>query len=67
MSIWKHLKRGTLYSTLTRTAHFQWSARPDIEKALDGVDLCIYRHIDTGNYYVRPNDEFMDGRFEKVS
>lgn len=63
---WVHKKRGGVYVVLTHDAGFQFSGSQALEMTLDGVRLTVYSSLSTGKYYVRPTDEFLDGRFEKV-
>lgn len=55
----KHIKRGNLYQTI-HLATLQTS-----EPIEDGADVTVYRDED-GNVWVRPDDEFNDGRFESI-
>lgn len=65
-TFWRHKKRGTIYEVVAEGAAFQWSEAPDVEHALEDVDLVIYRDIRSTAHYVRPLHEFCDGRFERV-
>lgn len=57
-SRYRHVRRGSTYilvgSGLAQCA----------EPIADGEFLAIYRCEETGNWWVRPMDEFEDGRFE---
>jgi nucleotide-binding universal stress UspA family protein len=59
--IWRHKKRGTLYAQLG-SANLQSSAGP----VLDNDEVVAYIGLDDGRMWVRPTDEFLDGRFEAV-
>lgn len=59
--IYRHKKRGTLYR-LEEPATLQ-SSHP----ALDMTSLVVYRALSDGTLWVRPKDEFYDGRFEEVT
>lgn len=61
MSRWKHLKRGTEYELLG-VGCLQVGPAP----LRDMEEVAIYRG-DDGHLWVRPSDEFMDGRFALVS
>ena len=61
MTKWKHKKRGTVYEEVGR-AGFQCS---DIE-SLDDNDVMVVYRGDDGRLWVRPEWEFLDGRFERV-
>lgn len=73
---YRHKKRGTIYSVLF-AGYFQSSDlfERDIDdtwlvntyKPLDSVEVIIYQSIDDKKVWVRPKDEFFDGRFEKVT
>ncbi len=58
---YRHLKRDSTYVILGR-ARAQCSTRP----IKDGEMLVLYSAVD-GTMSVRPEDEFLDGRFEKVT
>jgi hypothetical protein len=61
---WRHKKRGTVYEVITDVASLQCSAAPDFEAAFEDDNWTVYRNVDTGAIYVRPTEEFLDGRFE---
>jgi hypothetical protein len=56
----RHLKRGSRYDVLCESANVQ-AARPIME----GDSVAVYR-ADDGTCWVRPVDEFNDGRFVDV-
>ncbi len=58
---WKHKKRGTVYEEIGR-AKLQ-AADPGGLTDMDA--MVVYRGAD-GQLWVRPADEFEDGRVEKV-
>lgn len=60
---WHHVRhkiRGGTYEALA-LATVQ-TARP----ITDNAKLVLYQDHETGDYYVRPPDEFVDGRFERL-
>jgi hypothetical protein len=63
---YRHKKRGTTYEIITHDASMQCSAVPDFEGMFEDDNWTVYRNVDTGAIYVRPTDEFMDGRFERI-
>jgi hypothetical protein len=63
---WRHKKRGTVYEIVTQDASVQCSANPVFEAAFDGEAWTIYRNVKTGAFWVRPTEEFFDGRFERI-
>jgi hypothetical protein len=60
MKKYKHKKRNSVYSILT-IGTFQCS-----DKNLDNTEVVIYRDIKDLKIWVRPKDEFFDGRFEEI-
>jgi hypothetical protein len=66
MPRWRHKKRGTIYEIVTDGAMLQCSAAPDVEKAFENDTWTVYRNIATGAIYIRPTEEFLDGRFEII-
>lgn len=63
---WRHKVRGHVYEILTDTASIQCSAAPDFEAQFENENWTVYRNIATGAVWVRPTEEFIDGRFERV-
>lgn len=70
-TLYRHKKRGTTYrilhSSTFQTSYFKTDKEGN-DLNLDGIDVIVYQ--DLSNPYlvwVRPTDEFFDGRFEKVS
>jgi len=53
---WKHKKTGGIYTLLYDQA--TWEA--------DLNDVVVYRALSDGRIWVRPTEEFFDGRFEMV-
>ena len=64
--IWRHKKRGTTYEIVSDSASMQCSAAPKFEALFADEDWIVYRSTDTAVFYVRPRDEFLDGRFERI-
>lgn len=60
-TIWRHKKRGTTYTILL------FSTMQIGVPSLDGVLMVTYMCNETKVHYTRVYDEFMDGRFERVS
>lgn len=58
---WRHRKRGSVYEIVAAQALVQTEA-----PLLDNEIVTVYRDVKTGVYAVRPPEEFMDGRFEKL-
>jgi hypothetical protein len=56
-SRWRHVVRGTTYEV-------QGVATLQVGGPLDGAQVVVYRCETTWALYVRPVDEFMDGRLE---
>jgi hypothetical protein len=63
---WRHRKRGSVYEALSHSALLQCSTAPEFEAAFKSKDWTVYRNIETGIFYIRPTEEFLDGRFERV-
>jgi hypothetical protein len=61
LSRWRHKKRGTEYTFLT-IAEMQCSSDPKF----DHTEVVVYQG-DDGHLWVRPKDEFFDGRFEAIN
>lgn len=66
MTIWRHKKRGTTYEIVTDSAFLQCSAAPEFERAFEDDAWTVYRSLQTGAVYIRPTEEFLDGRFERI-
>ena len=60
MKRWRHLKRGTTYEEIGRARLQASTCLPD-----EGDVLIIYRG-DDGKLWAREENEFLDGRFERV-
>lgn len=74
---YKHKKRGTTYAIVAIGKiqagdlwRFTVKHPPDgfftSEYRIDGQEVVIYRCLEDGEYWVRPKDEFFDGRFEEL-
>lgn len=61
--IWRHKKRGTTYTIIGR-GKLQSS---DPTGLGDNQPMVVYRSEADGSIWVRPTDEFEDGRFERVA
>jgi hypothetical protein len=59
--VWRHIKRGTTYIIVSPNALFQAKDSP-----LDECRCVVYRSSLDWNVYVRPVEEFLDGRFQFV-
>jgi hypothetical protein len=66
MSRWRHKNRGTVYEIITTTALMQCATRADIEQMFEKDMFTVYKSIETGQIWLRPTAEFMDGRFEQI-
>jgi hypothetical protein len=54
---WRHKKRGTAYEIITREAIIEATETPAV----------VYRCLADATVWVRPAEEFFDGRFERVN
>lgn len=64
--LWRHKKRGTVYEIFTDSASLQCSVAEDFERMFEDDSWTVYRNIETGHVWVRPTEEFLDGRFERI-
>lgn len=64
---WRHKIRGHVYEVLTDNASIQCSAMPDFEAMFENANWTVYRNVATGHVWVRPTEEFLDGRFEQIA
>lgn len=74
-TIWRHRKRGSVYEIVGRakmqmeTTHIP---RIDlvsgfyVKDTMEALSLIVYRSLSDDTLWVRPESEFMDGRFERV-
>ena len=65
-TLWRHKKRGTTYEIIDDSASLQCAAAEEFERMFEDDSWTVYRNINTGAVYVRPTEEFLDGRFEKI-
>jgi hypothetical protein len=63
---WKHKVRGHVYEIVSETASLQMSCDPEVEARYENDDFVVYRNVKNGAVWIRPTEEFMDGRFERV-
>lgn len=56
LKLFRHIRRGTVYVLLYDDAMWEQNE----------VRAVVYRHIITGKLWIRPYDEFFDGRFEEI-
>ena len=63
---YRHKKRGRVYEVITDAASVQCATMPEIEDVFDDDTWTVYRDVVTGSWYVRPTEEFLDGRFELI-
>lgn len=61
-TLYRHLKRGTLYRVLHDNVPMQNSA----DRRWDDEPVVVYQSMDSHAVYVRPTAEFYDGRFVAV-
>lgn len=54
--VFRHKKSGGIYGVVCNAT-----------RESDGVLLVVYRNLETGDRWVRPAEEFNDGRFERVA
>lgn len=55
--LWRHKATGGVYELIFRDARLEWN---------NSHDHCVYRNVKTGQVWIRPREEFFDGRFEPV-
>lgn len=55
-ALYKHLQTNRIYCLLTHAT----------DKST-GEDMVVYQSVKTGRIWIRPSQEFFDGRFEEVS
>lgn len=67
MQRYRHKKRGTVYEVITDSAFLQCSAAPEFEHSFEDDCWTVYRSVKTHAIWVRPTEEFQDGRFERLS
>lgn len=63
---WRHLKRGGTYEIIGRDAAMQCSSHPKLEEEFETTTFVVIRSENTGMVYIRPTEEFFDGRFEPL-
>lgn len=65
--LWRHKKRGTVYEIITDHASVQCSSYQNFEDTFAETPWTVYRSVNTHHVYIRPTEEFLDGRFEMVA
>lgn len=65
--IWRHKKTGGTYQVINANAMLQCSAAPEFESMFEDDCFTVYQSRRTGAYFVRPTEEFADGRFELIN
>lgn len=65
-TLWRHKKRGTVYTVLFDAASLQCASAPEFETLFDDDHFVVYQNVRTSAVYVRPAPEFFDGRFERL-
>ena len=63
---YRHKKRGTVYEILTTEALMQCATREHLEREFESKFFTVYRSVESRHVWVRPTEEFMDGRFEEL-
>jgi hypothetical protein len=63
----RHLKRGTEYEYVgAATGQCYDGGQANITLEIEGQEFIVYRSVADGSLWVRPREEFWDGRFEEV-
>ena len=65
MDMYRHKKRGTVYEVIDDQARLQCSSAPEFETRFS-AGWTVYKSAVSGDLYIRPTAEFLDGRFEPV-
>lgn len=67
----RHKKRGSEYELIgygkMQTEDWWDTSGYDLLEPVDMKEVAIYRSLDDGSLWVRPREEFEDGRFEVLS
>lgn len=63
---WRHKVRGLCYRIISDTACLQCATAVEFEEKFEGEHWIVYQSEVTGHVWVRPREEFLDGRFEQI-
>jgi hypothetical protein len=64
-TIYRHKKRGTLYRLvgIGKMQAETWHDKDTFGDPVDMAEVAVYQSLDDGAIWVRPREEFEDGRF----